>query len=100
MRREWKIIGDVRGKGLMIAVELIDGDQDETDEGSIRPLNCRAVTRIKHDCLKMGLLLGVGGVRSNVSVHGLEIGTLSVLLRKNKKLGPGFDLGVYSKIQN
>lgn len=72
MRREWKIIGDVRGKGLMIAVELVEGDQDETDEKSIRPLNYRAVTRIKHDCLKMGLLVGVGGLQSNVSVRGLK----------------------------
>lgn len=66
MRREWKIIGDVRGKGLMIGVELIDGDQDENDEGRVIPLNYRAISRIKYDCLKMGLLIGVGGVRSNV----------------------------------
>ncbi|XP_001947837.2 alanine--glyoxylate aminotransferase 2, mitochondrial isoform X1 [Acyrthosiphon pisum] len=66
MRREWKIIGDVRGKGLMIGVELIDGDQDDSDKGIINPLNCRAISRIKNDCLKMGLLFGVGGVRSNV----------------------------------
>jgi len=69
MRREWKIIGDVRGKGLMIGVELIDGDQDDSDMGVIIPLNCRAVSRIKNDCLKMGLLFGVGGIRSNVSIH-------------------------------
>lgn len=70
MRREWKIIGDVRGKGLMIGVELIDGDQDDIDNiGVINPLNCRAVSRIKNDCLKMGLLFGVGGIRSNVSIQ-------------------------------
>ncbi|XP_025201233.1 alanine--glyoxylate aminotransferase 2, mitochondrial [Melanaphis sacchari] len=66
MRREWKIIGDVRGKGLMIGVELIDGDQDDSDTGKIHPLNARAISRIKNDCLKMGLLIGIGGVRSNV----------------------------------
>lgn len=66
MRNEWKIIGDVRGKGLMIGVELIDGDQDNSGEGRTNPLNCRAISRIKYDCLKMGLLIGIGGVRSNV----------------------------------
>lgn len=69
MRREWKTIGDVRGKGLMIGVELIDGDQnDDDDPGSIKPLNSRGVSLIKNDCLKMGLLVGIGGVRSNVSI--------------------------------
>lgn len=69
MRREWKIIGDVRGKGLMIGVELVDGEQKENNEkGQINPLNCRVISRIKNDCLKMGLLVGVGGVRSNVSI--------------------------------
>lgn len=68
MRREWKTIGDVRGKGLMIGVELVDSDRDAGDnKGLINPLNSRAVSRIKHDCLKMGLLIGIGGVRSNVS---------------------------------
>lgn len=71
MRREWKIIGDVRGKGLMIGVELIDSDQNESDSdnGSIKPLNSRAVSLIKNDCLKMGLLVGIGGVRSNVRIY-------------------------------
>lgn len=69
MRREWNIIGDVRGKGLMIGVELIDSDQDDSDKAIINPLNCRAISRIKNDCLKMGLLFGVGGVRSNVSIY-------------------------------
>lgn len=68
MRREWKAIGDVRGKGLMIGVELVDSDQEDGDnKGPTRPLNSRAMSRIKHDCLKMGLLIGIGGVRSNVS---------------------------------
>lgn len=71
MRREWMMIGDVRGKGLMIGVELIDSDQDENDYdmGNIKPLSSRAVSLIKNDCLKMGLLVGIGGVRSNVRIH-------------------------------
>lgn len=69
MRREWKTIGDVRGKGLMIGVELCcDSDQDDNDIGLNNPLSSRAVTRIKNDCLKMGLLLGIGGIHSNVSI--------------------------------
>lgn len=76
MRREWKIIGDVRGKGLMVGVELVDGDQDEKD-AAVPALNSRAVSRIINDCRKMGLLIGVGGVRSNVSIlryrHGIMV---------------------------
>lgn len=72
MRREWKIIGDVRGKGLMIGVELVEAGQDDSDEDQINPLNSRAVSRIKHDCLKMGLLIGIGGVRSNVSTQNVN----------------------------
>lgn len=69
MRREWNIIGDVRGKGLMIGVELVDSEQNESDKkGQVHPLNARAISCIKNDCLKMGLLIGIGGVRSNVSI--------------------------------
>ncbi|XP_050546982.1 alanine--glyoxylate aminotransferase 2, mitochondrial isoform X2 [Daktulosphaira vitifoliae] len=67
MRREWSIIGDVRGKGLMVGVELVEVKQDESDNKvHTMPLNSRAITHIKNDCSKMGLLLGIGGARSNV----------------------------------
>lgn len=68
MRREWNIIGDVRGKGLMVGVELIESNQEDSNQGLINPLNGRAVTHIKNDCLKMGLLIGIGGRQSNVSI--------------------------------
>ncbi|XP_050421399.1 alanine--glyoxylate aminotransferase 2, mitochondrial [Adelges cooleyi] len=67
MRREWSVIGDVRGKGLMIGVELVDKKHDESDTGiPTSPLSSRAISRIKNDCSKMGLLIGIGGARSNV----------------------------------
>lgn len=91
MRREWKAIGDVRGKGLMIGVELVDSDQEDGDnKGPTRPLNSRAMSRIKHDCLKMGLLIGIGGVRSNVSnkrftgIMKLETTTVTGICTKKK----------------
>lgn len=67
MRREWNIIGDVRGKGLMVGVEFVNGDQDKNN--AISPLNTRAVSHIMTDCLKMGLLIGTGGIQSNVSTY-------------------------------
>lgn len=67
MRREWSIIGDVRGKGLMVGVELVEVKQSESDtEIHTKPLNARAITHIKNDCATMGLLVGIGGARSNV----------------------------------
>lgn len=92
MRREWNIIGDVRGKGLMIGVELIEGnqDQDDNNEGLINPLNGRAISHIKQDCLKMGLLVGIGGNHSNASISYLltEYGQSTVSQNTNRDSRP------------
>lgn len=52
------LIGDIRGKGLMIGVELVK-DAEKT------PASAEA-DAIKEACLKRGLLIGVGGVHANV----------------------------------
>jgi 4-aminobutyrate aminotransferase-like enzyme len=52
------LIGDVRGLGLMIGVELIK-DQRKTPA----PLEADS---LRDRCLQQGLLLGVGGVNGNV----------------------------------
>jgi 4-aminobutyrate aminotransferase len=52
------LIGDIRGRGLMIGVELIK-DAEKT------PASAEA-DAIKESCLKRGLLVGVGGVYANV----------------------------------
>jgi 4-aminobutyrate aminotransferase / (S)-3-amino-2-methylpropionate transaminase / 5-aminovalerate transaminase len=53
-----KPIGEVRGKGLMIGIELVR-DQNKT------PANTEA-TKIRDFCLEKGLLIGQGGVFGNV----------------------------------
>ncbi|XP_008544084.1 alanine--glyoxylate aminotransferase 2, mitochondrial [Microplitis demolitor] len=54
------IIGDVRGKGLMIGIELVGGV--ETKE----PLPVEQVLDIFEDIKDMGVLIGKGGVNGNV----------------------------------
>ncbi len=52
------IVGDVRGKGLMIGVELVK-DKEKTPAAE----EARA---IRKSCLERGILIGVGGVFGNV----------------------------------
>lgn len=54
----WSIIGDVRGAGLMVGMELVE-------ESGKEPASAKA-DAIKAECLKRGLLIGVGGVYGNV----------------------------------
>ena len=53
-----KMIGEIRGKGLMIGIELVR-DQNKT------PANTEA-TKIRDFCLEQGLLIGQGGVFGSV----------------------------------
>lgn len=54
------IIGDVRGKGLMIGVELI------ADVETKEPMAVEQVLDIFEDIKDMGVLIGKGGVHGNV----------------------------------
>ena len=56
----FKIVGDVRGKGLMIGIEMV------TDKESRNPLPVEKVGQIWEDCKDMKLLLGKGGLFGNV----------------------------------
>ncbi|XP_012577244.1 PREDICTED: alanine--glyoxylate aminotransferase 2, mitochondrial isoform X2 [Condylura cristata] len=58
LRDEFEIIGDVRGKGLMIGIEMVE------DKMSRRPLPREEVNQIHDDCKNMGLLIGRGGLFS------------------------------------
>lgn len=58
MQSRYPIIGDVRGLGLMIGVELVS-DTKKTPAAA-------AAERIRAELLKRGVLVGVGGVNGNV----------------------------------
>jgi 4-aminobutyrate aminotransferase len=51
------IVADVRGKGLMLAVEFVE-------PGTLNP-NAYATTRVFEECRKRGLLVGKGGLYAN-----------------------------------
>ncbi|XP_072807298.1 alanine--glyoxylate aminotransferase 2, mitochondrial isoform X3 [Vicugna pacos] len=58
LRDEFEIVGDVRGKGLMVGIEMVK------DKASRQPLPCEEVNQIHQDCKYMGLLIGRGGIFS------------------------------------
>ncbi|XP_071785665.1 alanine--glyoxylate aminotransferase 2, mitochondrial-like [Asterias amurensis] len=60
MRDEFEIVGDVRGKGLMIGVEMV------TDKESRTPLPPDQMGPIWEDAKDMGVLIGKGGIHGNV----------------------------------
>jgi 4-aminobutyrate aminotransferase len=59
LKEKYKIIGDVRGKGLMIGIELVKDQVKKTpavDE----------TRKVRDLCRERGLLIGSGGVKGNV----------------------------------
>ncbi|XP_005093514.1 alanine--glyoxylate aminotransferase 2, mitochondrial [Aplysia californica] len=59
LRSEFEVVGDVRGKGLMIGVELVKDKESRT------PLAAEEVTSIWEDTKNMGVLIGKGGLFGN-----------------------------------
>ena len=57
-------LGDVRGRGLMIGVEVID--PEGTADASGLPANTALARQIQAECLKRGLILELGGRRGAV----------------------------------
>ena len=56
-----KIVGDVRGKGLMQAIELVE-DEPNGD----RTPNAKATMQVFEETKKRGLLIGKGGLYGNI----------------------------------
>lgn len=56
LRDKFEIVGDVRGKGLMIGIEMV------TDKNSRHPLPAEEINQIWEDCKDMGVLIGRGGL--------------------------------------
>lgn len=59
MQKEFKCIGDVRGMGLMIGVELVSDRKTKAPDA-------KAVVKIFEETKKDGLLIGKGGLYGNV----------------------------------
>ena len=60
MQEKYPIIGDVRGRGLMIGVELV-----ENEPAKDRRPNLKATLRLFEETKKRGLLIGRGGLYGN-----------------------------------
>uniref|UniRef100_A0A8D8ZQ11 Alanine--glyoxylate aminotransferase 2, mitochondrial n=3 Tax=Cacopsylla melanoneura TaxID=428564 RepID=A0A8D8ZQ11_9HEMI len=60
LRDQFEIVGDVRGKGLMIGVDLVQNKETRV------PLNSRHMSHILDSCKDIGLILGRGGLSGNV----------------------------------
>ncbi|OQR76350.1 alanine--glyoxylate aminotransferase 2 [Tropilaelaps mercedesae] len=60
LRSCYPIVGDVRGKGLMIGVELVE------DRNTRQPLAAEKMTKIMDESRDRGLLIGRGGNYGNV----------------------------------
>lgn len=60
LKDESSVIGDVRGKGLMIGVELVSNKETKN------PLDITTVNEIWDDCKNMGVIVAKGGLHGNV----------------------------------
>ncbi|WP_273852629.1 aspartate aminotransferase family protein [Guptibacillus spartinae] len=65
MQHQFGEIGDVRGRGLMIGVEIVDPTQGQSASGSY-PSHPALASRIQRECFNRGLILEVGGRNGSV----------------------------------
>ena len=60
LQREYPQLGDVRGRGLMLGVELVD-PQGQRDALGHPAANRELAAKVQRECLKRGLILELGG---------------------------------------
>ncbi len=60
LQKRFPQIGHVRGRGLMVGIEIINPDLDKTIDGQ-PPTDCEAAARIQQACFKAGLIIEKGG---------------------------------------
>ncbi|WP_327268109.1 diaminobutyrate--2-oxoglutarate transaminase family protein [Streptomyces sp. NBC_01218] len=69
-------IGDVRGRGLMIGVELVDPEAAPDHDGGPPPADPAFAAAVQQECLRRGLIVELGG-RHNAVVRLLPPLTLT-----------------------
>lgn len=60
LKSEHTCIGDIRGKGLLIGIEIVDVD-GEVDEFGVKPADQKMAYQIKKTCFENGLIIESGG---------------------------------------
>lgn len=67
LAEEFPCIGDVRGRGLMIGVELVDPETaPDTPTDGPRPAAPELAAAVQRECLRRGLIVELGGRRASV----------------------------------
>jgi diaminobutyrate-2-oxoglutarate transaminase len=60
LKSKYPFIGDIRGKGLLIGIEIVDSD-GEADEFGVKPDDRKRAYQIKKACFENGLIIESGG---------------------------------------
>lgn len=64
LQGEYPFVGDVRGKGLMLGLEIVD--PEHSDRAGRAVANSALAAKIQSECFKRGLIVELGGRRSAV----------------------------------
>jgi diaminobutyrate-2-oxoglutarate transaminase len=65
LQKDYPQMGDVRGMGLMLGVEMVDPEGQPDVLGRF-PQSGELASKIQRQCLQRGLIIEVGGRRSSV----------------------------------
>jgi diaminobutyrate-2-oxoglutarate transaminase len=65
LQRDYSQMGDIRGRGLMLGVELVD-PRGAGDKLGHPPAFSALASRVQAECLKRGLILELGGRHGSV----------------------------------